>query len=30
VLVATVVEEGRDRPSTSGILTDNGYRLLPA
>jgi hypothetical protein len=30
VLVATAVEESRDRPSMSGILADNGYRLLPA
>ncbi|MGW1761076.1 hypothetical protein [Streptomyces mirabilis] len=29
-LPATVIEEGRDLSSMSGILADSTYRLLPA
>jgi hypothetical protein len=29
-LPAIAAEEGRDRSSTSGILADSSYRLLPA
>ena len=29
-LLATDIEDGREPSSTSGILTDTAYRLLPA